>query len=106
MPLYSALLLFSVAIPFALSFDRKLQFYKQWKFLFPAIIVVALFFIAIDIYFTKLGVWGFNSRYHSDIKLFGLPIEEWLFFIAIPYASIFLHDAVILYFKSFRLINR
>lgn len=106
MPLYSILLLSSILVPLTLSFDKKLQFYKQWKYLFPSLIIVALFYITFDIYFTKLGVWGFNPRYHSTIVFFKLPIEEWLFFIIIPYASIFLHDAIVLYFSQFRIRNR
>jgi hypothetical protein len=56
-----------------------------------------------DIYFTKIGVWGFNRTHLSNIFLFKLPIEEWLFFLAIPYASIFLHDVLHAYFPSFQL---
>jgi lycopene cyclase domain-containing protein len=106
MSLYSILLLCSIIVPFALSFDKKLQFYKQWKYLMPAILIIALFYIAFDIYFTKLGVWGFNPRYHSSIVFFKLPSEEWLFFIVIPYASIFLHDSIVLYFNKIRTSNR
>lgn len=106
MPLYSVLLLSSILVPLTLSFDKKLQFYKQWKYLFPSLLLVALFYIAFDIYFTKLGVWGFNPRYHSTIVFLKLPIEEWLFFIIIPYASIFLHEAILLYFRQFRVSNR
>jgi len=104
--LYSALLLFSILVPVALSFDKKLQFYKQWKYLFPSIFIIAFFYILCDIYFTKLGVWGFNPRYHSTIILFNLPIEEWLFFIVIPYASIFLHESLVVYFPGFKLNHR
>ncbi|NDP22145.1 MAG: lycopene cyclase domain-containing protein [Paludibacter sp.] len=101
--LYSILLLSSIAVPLALSFDKKLRFYKQWKYLFPSIIVVAILYIAVDVWFTKIGVWGFNNRYYSQNTLFGLPVEEWLFFMAIPYASIFLHDSIVLYFNKFRI---
>lgn len=103
MSLYTIILLASISIPFLLSFDKKLQFYKQWKYLLPSIIAIALFYIANDIYFTKIGVWGFNREYLSSIFLFKLPIEEWLFFIAIPYASIFLHDVLHVYFPNFKL---
>ena len=106
MPLYSVLLLSSILVPLTLSFDKKLQFYKQWKYLFPSLLIIAMFYIAFDIYFAKLGVWGFNPHYHSTIVFFKLPIEEWLFFIIIPYASIFLHDAIVLYFRQFRVSNR
>ncbi len=101
--LYFILLLSSVAVPLGLSFDKKLQFYKQWKYLFPSIIIVAALYIAVDVYFTKIGVWGFNARYHCNCLLLGLPVEEWLFFMVIPYASIFLHDSIALYFNKFRI---
>ena len=103
MTLYSIILLCSIIVPFALSFDKKLQFYKQLKFLIPSTIFIALFYIAVDVYFSKIGVWGFNPRYHSSIVLLHLPLEEWLFFIVIPYASIFLHDSISLYFTCFQL---
>jgi lycopene cyclase domain-containing protein len=104
--LYSILLFCSILVPLALSFDKKLQFYKQLKYLIPSILIIALFYIAFDIYFTKLGVWGFNSRYHSSIVFYKLPLEEWLFFIVIPYASIFLHDSIVLYFNKVSTSNQ
>lgn len=104
--LYSILLLASVAVPLGLSFDKKLQFYKQWKYLFSSIFIVAALFIAVDVYFTEIGVWGFNVRYYSNCKLLGLPIEEWLFFMVIPYASVFLHDSIVLYFNKFMTSKR
>jgi len=103
--LYSSLLFFSILVPIALSFDKKLQFYKQWKYLFPSIFVFAFFYIGFDVLFTKHGVWGFNAQYHLNKLLLGLPIEEWLFFLVIPYASIFLHESLVLYFPNFKLKN-
>jgi lycopene cyclase domain-containing protein len=60
MSLYFILLLLSVSVPLLLSFDKRLQFYKSWKYVFPSIIVVAGIYIAVDVYFTKMGYWGFN----------------------------------------------
>ena len=106
MSLYAILLVTSVAVPLLLSFDKKLRFWQQWKYLFPAIIAVAVFYIFFDILLTDKGVWGFNPAYHSSIILLHLPLEEWLFFIVIPYSSIFLHDALVLYFPNFKLSEK
>ena len=106
MYLYAALLTGSIAVPLALSFDKKLQFRKQWKFLMPAIAAVGMIFIICDIYLANSGVWGFNPRYHTGLTVAGLPLEEWIFFLIIPYSSIFLHDALVLYFPGARLPDR
>ncbi|MFZ4465235.1 MAG: lycopene cyclase domain-containing protein [Bacteroidales bacterium] len=106
MSLYFILLLGSIAVPFLLSFDRKLQFYRQWKFVIPSTLIIAAVYIFFDILMTGWGVWGFNSRYHSDIVIWHLPIEEWLFFIVIPYASIFLHESVVLYFPHIQISKK
>jgi len=86
-----------------LSFDKKLQFYKQWPFLLPSICIVGAVYLLWDIYFTKIGVWGFNPLHHSGILFLNLPLEEWLFFLIIPYASIFLHESLVLYFPHLKL---
>lgn len=103
MSIYLIILLGSFAVPLALSFDKKLQFYRKWNVVWPAIFLVAFIYIAWDIFLTGKGVWGFNPEYHSNLKMFGLPIEEWLFFFVIPYASLFLHFAFVLYFPKIKL---
>lgn len=100
MSLYFMLLLASVGVPLLLSFDKRLQFYKQWKSVLPSITIVAFIYILFDIVFTDSGVWGFNPRYLSGIQIFNLPLEEILFFFAIPYASLFLHYSFVEYFPK------
>jgi len=101
--LYTILLLGSILVPLVLSFDKKLQFYRQWKYLVPSLLIVAFVYITFDYYLTAQGVWGFNPRYHAGVLWLGLPLEEWLFFILIPYASIFLHDSIVVYFNTLKL---
>lgn len=81
----------SILFPFLLSFDKKVAFYKKWSSLFPAIAIAGGAFIVWDIYFTKWGVWSFNPKFLSGISAFGLPLGEWLFFLTIPYACVFIY---------------
>ena len=106
MSLYFILLIFTGIVPLSLSFDKRMQFYKQWKYVLPSIFIVAAVFIAFDIYFTKQGFWGFNSRYLSGINVLNLPLEECLFFVFVPYASIFLHETFREYFPKMILRKR
>ena len=104
MYLYLLLNLGSLSIPLMYSFNKKMNFIKQWKTVFLAIFLVALFFIIWDVTFTKNGVWGFNAAYHLPYNIAGLPIDEMLFFICIPYASIFIHYSLE-YFKTDLLLS-
>lgn len=97
---YLIINLATVFFPFVLSFDKKVAFYKQWKYLFPATIITAFFFIVWDYFFTVLGVWEFNDKYILGIKFFSLPLEEWLFFFTVPYACVFIYEVLPKYLKS------
>lgn len=84
----------AVAVPFVFSFHPKLAFYRRWKAAWPAILLPAIPFVAWDAVFVEQGVWGFNREHISGIYLFGVPVEEVLFFICIPYACLFTYDCL------------
>ena len=95
---YFVILAASLAGPIVLSFDKKVAFYKKWKFVFPAMIIPALFYIVWDFYFTYKGVWHFNETYITGIKIYNLPLEEVLFFFIVPYCCIFIYECIRCYF--------
>ena len=79
----------TVIVCFIFSFHKRIQFNKQFAPFFKAILVVAIPFILWDVWFTKKGIWWFNYDYTLGINLAGLPLEEWLFFVCIPFACVF-----------------
>lgn len=104
--LYLGLNIGSFIIPFLFSFHPRLRFHKKWRSFFPAVLIMMAIFIPWDIVFTKNGFWGFNEAYITGYSLLGLPIEEWLFFICIPYACIFTHYALLELLPKMKLSNK
>lgn len=100
MSLYLLLMLVSFVSCLALSFDQKVAFYKNIKFLIPAITIVAIPFLIWDQIFTEYGVWGFNPSYLQGIYLGRLPLEEVLFFFFIPYCCLFIYEVLNAYFPN------
>jgi len=99
---YFLILVASLAGPLALSFDKKVAFYKKWKYLFPAMILPALIYIGWDIFFTSEGVWHFNEKYVTGIKIANLPVEEVLFFLLVPYCCVFIYECIRCYFPNLK----
>ncbi len=96
----------SLSYPFISSFESRINFVQKWKFLFPSICFMMLIFIPWDIYFTSKSVWSFNENYILGYKLFLLPIEEWLFFIIIPFCCVFIHEVLDYFFSNSIQLNR
>ena len=86
---YALVLFFTVIICFVASFDKRIQFHKQFLPFLKTAVLVGIPFIAWDIWFTAKGVWWFDTNYTLGINLAGLPLEEWLFFICIPFSCVF-----------------
>lgn len=97
---YLLLILFTLSYPLFKSFENKIQFYKKWTSLFPAILISAIIFIVWDIWFTRIGVWRFNSDYLIGFFIAGLPIEEWLFFVVTPFSCVFIYEVMNYFVKK------
>lgn len=99
------LLIIVGVVPLIFSFEKRIKFYLNQKYLIPAIIFSGAIFILWDIRFTELGIWSFNNDFITGVKILNLPIEEWLFFIIIPYSSVFIYEFLKIKFTRFEKPN-
>lgn len=96
---YLALMLFTLAGPLLLSFDKRVSFFRKWKYLPVPLLVTTVYFVAWDSNFTINGIWSFNDKYILGWRIFELPIEEWMFFWFVPFACIFIYECCNYYIK-------
>ncbi len=83
-----------IAIPLLFSFERKVRFYRKIPSVIASILTVGTAYIIWDIIATARGDWAFNPEYVLSVRIFGLPVEEVLFFITVPYACLFMYEVL------------
>lgn len=94
----------TVCIPLLFWKFEKLPSRNVFNNYWTAVITAGVGFIIWDIFVTSRGHWSFNSDYTLGIKLFNLPLEEILFFICIPFSSLYLFE-VLHYFVDDKKLN-
>ena len=86
-------MLFTLAGPLFLSFEKNVAYSKKWKYLPVPFLITTIYFVIWDSIFTKYGIWSFNDTYILGYKIFLLPIEELMFFIFVPFACLFIYES-------------
>ncbi|WP_207535476.1 lycopene cyclase domain-containing protein [Desertivirga arenae] len=89
----------TIFFPLILSFDKKVRFYTNWKYIFPGLLITGVVFLVWDYVFTLYDVWSFNNDYVVGIWFLDLPLEEILFFITVPFACLFIYECLNAYVK-------
>ena len=105
MSFYLYLNLAIIAFPLIFSFERRIKFYAKIKPLLISLLLIGIFFVAWDSFATSRGHWSFNPAYVNDTKLFGLPLEEILFFITVPYSCLFVYVSINHFIKDKKLFE-
>lgn len=93
----SEYLLFNLIIfagPISQSFDRRVRYVRRWPLALAAAILSLIPFIIWDALVNGRH-WWFSERFTLGARLAGLPIEEWLFFLSVPFACLFIWEIII-----------
>lgn len=98
--LYLLLDIGTLMCPVLLSFEKRVHYFKSWKAAALASLIIAVPFLIWDHFFTIKGFWGFSPDHTLGMKLFELPLEEYLFFIVVPFACTFIYEVVKYYFRN------
>jgi lycopene cyclase domain-containing protein len=83
-----------IAGPLLFSFWRPVRYYRRFPALLFAVATAGTVYLAWDNWVTYRGDWGFNPEYVLGPKLFALPLEEYLFFIVVPFSCIFIYEVL------------
>ena len=91
---YAAMLAFVLAGTLPLHRHFRLSVLRQPLRLILAIIPAAALFVAWDLVATAAGQWHFDPAQTLAARWWGLPLEEYAFFVVIPLAGILTFEAV------------
>jgi lycopene cyclase domain-containing protein len=91
---YVAMLVFCLAGTLPLVPAFRLQALRQPRRLLLTIVAAGSPFLVWDLYATRTGHWRFDAAQTLPWRVAGLPVEEVIFFVVIPLASVLTYEAV------------
>jgi len=89
-----------IILPLIVSFFPYLSYYKKFPYVLFSIFAGGLFFVTWDIIATLRGDWAFNPEHVMGISFAGLPLEEVLFFIVVPFSLLLTYEQAAYLFKD------
>jgi len=81
-------------IPLLFSFEKRVRFCRYYLPLFVSIFFVSTIYIFWDMAAAARGDWAFNAQHILGVQVLGLPIEEILFFVVVPYSCLFTYEVI------------
>ena len=92
---YVAVLAFCVVGTLPLEIFLGVRVYRQWRRLALTLLPVVAVFVAWDLFAIAAGHWSFDATQLLGVTLpGGLALEELLFFLVVPTASLLALEAV------------
>ena len=82
-----------IAGPVVSEFNPQIRRISQWRLKLLTNGIVMIPYVIWDVLVTG-SHWQFNKAYTLDFRLLGLPIEEWLFFITVPFGCLLVWETL------------
>ncbi len=92
---YAGLLLGCLVLTLPLEFLLGARVWRRPRLLVRAVVPVVIVFGTWDVWSIARGHWTFSDRLTTGVRLpFDFPVEELLFFVAIPICGLLTFEAV------------
>ncbi|MDQ3537601.1 MAG: lycopene cyclase domain-containing protein [Actinomycetota bacterium] len=91
---YLALLGLCLLVTAPLELLIGVRVYRQLGRLARSLCCTGLVFAGWDLLGARLGHWDYQSSRVTGLRLLGLPVEEYLFFLVVPLCGIMAYEAV------------
>ena len=89
---YLILNVFIIFVTFLLFLFNFINLRKYYLAFLISISSIGIIFIIWDYFSTQSKIWSFNNDFITNIKIIGLPFEEILFFITVPFSCIVIYE--------------
>jgi len=83
-----------VAVTLPLEIIGGARVYRRPKALLATLVPVVIVFAGWDLIAVRHGDWWFSARYTLGLRLAGLPVEEWLFFLVVPVCALLTYEVL------------
>jgi lycopene beta-cyclase len=91
---YLLVLASCAAVTLPLEIAGGARVYRRPKALLAVLAPVLAIFAGWDLIAVHRGEWWFSARYTLGLRLAGLPIEEWLFFLVVPICALLTYEVL------------
>jgi len=91
---YLLVLASCVAVTLPLEIVAGARVYRRPKALLATVVPVLAVFACWDLVAVHQGEWWFSARYTLGLRIAGLPVEEWLFFLVVPVCALLTYEVL------------
>jgi lycopene cyclase domain-containing protein len=92
---YALLLVAVVSVPLVRSGDRNIRLYDRRGLIARTLLCVCIPYWVWDGVAAARGHWSFNPEFVLGVTMFGLPLEEWMFFPVVAFVSLFMWESTL-----------